>query len=79
MNHRVRMLIKMVMNCLVDDYPGLRACSILVAVHGVDLRLLCANVWCAGIEESTRCVFWVFANWDARCMLEGYMCKKAHF
>ena len=45
------MLIKMIMNCLVDGYLGLRAYRIFVAVHGVDLRLWCANVWCAGIEE----------------------------
>ena len=51
------MLIKMVMNCLVDDYLRLRACSTFVVVHGVDLRLGCANGGCAGIEEIyTLCV-----------------------
>ena len=45
------MLNKMVMNCLVDGYLGLRACRIFVVMHGVDLRLCCATVWCAGVEE----------------------------
>ena len=39
------------MNCLVDDYLGLRACRIFVTVHGVDLHLWCANIRCACIEE----------------------------
>ena len=51
MNHLVCMLIKKVMNCLVDGYLGLRACLINDAVHGVDLRLWCVNIRCAGIEE----------------------------
>ena len=51
MNHLIFMLIKKVMNCLVDDYLGLRACRIFVTVHGVDLHLWCANIRCAGIEE----------------------------
>ena len=45
------MLIKKVMNCLVDGYLGLHACRINFVVHGVDLRLWHANVWCAGLEE----------------------------
>ena len=51
------MLIKMVMNCLVDGYLGLRACRINVVMHGVDLQLWCVNVRCACIEEIyTLCV-----------------------
>ena len=57
MNHLVCMLIKKIMNCLVDSYLGLCARRIFVPVHGVDLRLWCANVWCAGVEEIyTLCV-----------------------
>ena len=45
------------MNCLVDGYLGLRVSRIFIVVHGVDLRLWCANVWCAGVEETyTLCV-----------------------
>ena len=45
------------MNCLVDGYLGLRVRRIFIVVHGVDLRLWCANVWCAGIEEIyTLCI-----------------------
>ena len=51
------MLIKMIMNYLVDGYLGLRACRIKFVVHGVDLRSWCANIRCAGIEEIyTLCV-----------------------
>ena len=51
------MLIKKVMNCLVDGYLGLRACSVKFIVHGVDLRLWCVIIRCAGIEEIyTLCV-----------------------
>ena len=51
------MLIKKVINCLVDGYLGLRACLINFAAHGVDLRLQCADVRCVGIEEIyTLCV-----------------------
>ena len=45
------MLIKKVMNCLVDDYLGLRACSVKFVVHGVDIRMWCENIHCVGIEE----------------------------
>ena len=51
------MLIRIVMNCLVDVYLGLRMRRIFVIVHGVDLCLCCAAVWCAGVEEIyTLCV-----------------------
>ena len=73
------MLIKMVMNCLVDGYLRLRACRINDVVHGVDLRLWCANIRCAGIDEIYMLLFWVFANWDARCMFAGYIYKRRHF
>ena len=45
------MLIKKVGNCLVDNYLGLRAYRINFAMHGVDLRLWCTNIRCAGIDE----------------------------
>ena len=51
------MLIKKVMNCLVDGNIGLRICRINDVVHGVDLRLWRANVCCTGIKEIyTLCV-----------------------
>ena len=51
------MLIKIVMNCLVDGYLGLHIRRIFVVVHGVDLHLCCAAVWCVGVEEMyTLCV-----------------------
>ena len=62
MNNHVCMLIKMVMNCFVDGYLGLPVCHIFVVVHGVDLRLWRANVWCAGIEEIYTLCFGFLLN-----------------
>ena len=79
MDHLVCMLIKMVMNCLVDGYLGLHACRIFIVVHGVDLSLWCTNIWCEGVEEIyTLCVLG-FTNWDARCLFGVYICKRCHF
>ena len=51
MDYLVCMLIKKVMNCLVDGYLGLHACCVKSVVHGVDLRLWYVNIRCASIEE----------------------------
>ena len=51
------MLIKIVINYLVDGYLRLHVVVFFIVVHGVDLRLCCAAVWCAGVEEIyTLCV-----------------------
>ena len=51
------MLIKIVMNCLVDDYLGMRARRIFVVVHGVDLRCGVRMFGAQVSRRSTRCVF----------------------